>query len=133
MLENNFEIPDEIMNCDTTNFLGTDFTTYGQVQKTPLSDVAASKSESQNFNQDKLCGIAISGKHLDAKQGDAGIVESQPKIGRLPIKRLNSKQDIAPSIRGDRVRGSTKRVLSDKVIYLHWLLLYLTLKIPLRL
>jgi hypothetical protein len=115
LLENNFAIPEEVINSDRTNFLGTDFTNYGQVQKHIISDVAESKSQSLDVVQEKLSGIAISGKHSTAKEVDFEIGERQPKIGRLPSKRMNPKQDIGPSIRGDRVRGSTKRVLSDKV------------------
>jgi hypothetical protein len=41
--------------------------------------------------------------------------EAAPKIGRLPSKRSNvSRPELVPTIRGDRVRGSNPRLVSDK-------------------
>lgn len=74
-------------------------------------EVADSKHQSNSVTQEKLSATT----HSDAKHSDIETPETQPKIARLPSKRINSKQEMAPAIRGDRVRGSNKRLLSDKV------------------
>ncbi len=113
--ENHFEIPEEVFSCEQTNYLRNDFNMYGKWQSEKNrfdSELADSKFvDDDSSNQDK----DIANKYLPAK-GTETETENHPKLGKLPSKRINSKQDLAPAIRGDRVRGSSKRILSDKVI-----------------
>lgn len=119
--ENNFDLPEEVRGLNPSNYLKEGYNNYGAMKKSGSNLRAEQVEEKVVEFEDGNPSMAKkpSAREIrqpSAKQLDVETNDVQPKLYRLPSKRnMGGNTSMVPSIRGDRVRGSNRRVLSEKV------------------